>query len=66
MEGVHFFKSHFKMENKGALTRMGCRVKDFSVQLIQNTPAYSVCGSKFNRREEAEARGHDKTSGSRP
>lgn len=32
VEGVHFFKkSHSKMENKGALTRMGCRVKDFSV-----------------------------------
>lgn len=32
MEGVRFFKkSNFKMENKGAVTRTGNRVKDFSV-----------------------------------
>lgn len=32
MDGVHFFrKSNFKMENIGAVTRMGHRVKDFSI-----------------------------------
>lgn len=36
MEGVRFFKkSNFKMENKGSVTRMGYRVKDFSVLLIR-------------------------------
>lgn len=36
IEGVKFFKkSNLKMEHKGVVTKMGCRVKDFSVYLIK-------------------------------
>lgn len=32
MGGIRFFKkSNLKMENKGSITRMRCRVKDFCV-----------------------------------